>query len=346
LLCFGLNPDMTTSTQKPSTWKTTIKAVKEEPSLLGVFLFSIALIATGILPIWLDASPSLAKWIDGCRWGAVGLFFSTLIAIFAKFTTTNEKIQVMQDSVEGRIEEVASRVITVEGHLQRERLIELPSTSYLTTLRQLMSDARKRVMLMYFVKNPPGDTSTEEYWRWFVELLLKRADQPVEFRRIATIGSTQKLKAILANNAALFKSCKKGESSRISYRLAYYPNPEIKPPQADIVDDAIMLFSPYSGSSSQDRVWTRNVALVENFAEYYEGLWQFLQSRGHVILDFPDRDESKYKDEEVIQYMSVARAIHVSDEKALFAEYIEPHTSLKFPAVMDRLRTNPASTSL
>jgi len=123
LLCFGLNPDMTTSTQKPSTWKTTIKAVKEEPSLLGVFLFSIALIATGILPIWLDASPSLAKWIDGCRWGAVGLFFSTLIAIFAKFTTTNEKIQVMQDSVEGRIEEVASRVITVEGHLQRERLL-------------------------------------------------------------------------------------------------------------------------------------------------------------------------------------------------------------------------------
>jgi hypothetical protein len=237
----------------------------------------------------------------------------------------------------------------IEGHIQRKWLMEMEAPMYLPTLRQLMANAKHRVLLMYFTEAPQTDASTMEYWIAFMELLKKKADQPLEFRRIATIGSPAKLEAILANNSALFSAFPEKHSKewkRIKYRLMYYPNPEIRPPQADIVDDAVMLFSPYSESSLQPRLWSRNDALVENFAEYYKGLWTFLESRGHMILDFPNRDELKYKEHEVIQYMSIARAIGISKEQRLFDQYIKPHTDLNFQSVMERVKTKPAATSL
>jgi hypothetical protein len=182
----------------------------------------------------------------------------------------------------------------------------------------------------------------------FVELLAKKTDQRVPFQRIATIGNKAKLEAILLSNQELFNWCEKEKipCRRINYQLAYYPFPKIKPPQADIVDDAVLLFSPYAKAADENRLWTRNKTLVRNLTDYYQTLWGFLESANCVLLDFPNRDDWKYRDDEVLQFMNIARKIPGADEEKWFATYLGPRTSLKFAEVRERLKTAPPMTSL
>jgi hypothetical protein len=312
---------------KSSIWK---KTIKNDTWLIAVLLSGVALFATGIVPYFQEVDDKkYEKLIAAVRWGAVGLFYSAIVAIFTKFASLDEKLE------------------RVNMLLESERLIELPSSAeYLDTLRRSMKEAKKRIFLMYFVEDPPDDLSTRQYWQSFVQLLAKKADEPLEFRRIATIGTEQKLKSVLSNNRALFDNARNIPCTRINYKLVYYPNPEIKPPQADIVDDAVFLFSPYSDGGSHGRIWTSNQALVENFAKYYEGLWYFLKSRGHLIFDFPNRKERVYHDSEVLKLMSIARAVQVQNEQKIFEEYIRPYTSLEFETVIEKLKNHPQATSL
>lgn len=330
--------------KRKSRFATVRKAVREDDWLLGVALSGLALLITGILPMLIDAGETFRKVVDGVRWGAMGLSLTAVIAIFAKFVALREQVKEVQSDVDMGVQRLEQKLQSLEIHLERERLVELPSTAqYLAKLLDLITSARKRVLLMYFVENPPNDSATEEYWSASVDLVIAKSAEGLHFRRIATIASPAKLRAVLANHQRLFEVCRaRGvPCSKVNYRLAYYPTPEIKPPQADIVDDTVLLFSPYSGSTAitLDRVWTRNPTLVENFALYYDGLWRFLESRHQVILNFADRDEPFYKDVEVVNIMKIAQHLGMDEEeqRRLFEKYVQPFSRLTLGRLRDSL---------
>jgi hypothetical protein len=327
---------MNTRPPEDNAWK---KTFKENDWLLEVIVSGLALLVTSILPLVTELNERMQDVVDTIRWSAMAVALWSVIRLFKTFHALQIQNKESEQAIRTDIADTNLKLDRAVEHLQRERLIELPSAElYLSTLRGLMKNAKRRVLLMYFVETPPSDDSTEEYWRSFVDLLIEKSNKDLEFKRIATIASPAKLQALLTNHALLFDVCKERgiDCRKIKYRLVYYPFPEIKPPQADIVDDSLFLFSPYSGGGSLDRVWTRNQTLVENFARYYEGLWGFMQARGHLIFDCCNRDRPKYEEREVLAFMEIARALKM-DEKKTFSRFIERYSPIGFARVQELL---------
>ncbi|HYG24578.1 MAG TPA: hypothetical protein VEH04_17520 [Verrucomicrobiae bacterium] len=340
-VAYGYVEAMNNPSQEDNAWK---KTFKENDWLLEVIVSGLALLVTSILPLITELNERTKNVVDTVRWSAMAIALWSVIRLFKTFHALQIQNKESEHAVRSDIAATHEKLDRALEHLERERLIELPSAElYLSTLRGVMRNAKRRVLLMYFVESPPSDDSTEEYWRAFVDLLIEKSSKDLEFKRIATIASPAKLQALLANHVLLFDVCKERgiDCRKIKYRLVYYPFPEIKPPQADIVDDSLFLFSPYSGGASLDRVWTRNQTLVENFARYYDGLWGFMQARGHLIFDCCNRDRPRYEEREVIAFMEIARTLKM-DERKTFNRFIEKYSPIAFARVQELLnaRTN------
>lgn len=240
--------------------------------------------------------------------GVLGTLATTIAGCVHIFTT---------DGIEGRLGEIAGILIgmtvamfagivailielfklsknteRVKAELMQDgRLSTIKdSRDYLTRLLLQMRDSCKDFSyLMYFADKPVvGDSSTDWYWENYVKLVRRgKKDGPL-YRRIATVDHVSKLDFILEKNRQLLVAAKSGQSV-IRYQIALYPFAATRPPQVDIVDSCVFLFSPYHNDPHVTRDFkkssTSEKSMVKNLQHWYESIWKKIDDAGFVLLN-------------------------------------------------------------
>ena len=219
------------------------------------------------------------------------------------------------------------------------RLIEISGSSeYLQRLmHQMKTGCDRFCYLMFFFERPQlHKTSTSKYWDEYFKHVTSGASQ-AKFRRIASVDEWSKFEFILEMNKRIIKLAKKSKHV-VRYQLAIYPCAGIKPPQIDIVDDSVFLFSPYKEELSvlkeMSKVMTSEKHMVLNLQYYYENLWGTLASAGFVLLNLDDIDSGKKEGyslnelKNVVSLFKLFRKKGSANDCDLYGEFIEGYTEI------------------
>ena len=215
------------------------------------------------------------------------------------------------------------------------RLIEISDSSeYLQRLmHQMTTNCEQFCYLMFFFERPQlHQTSTSKYWDNYFKFVTSGATD-AKFRRIASVDEWSKFEFILEMNKRVIKLAKKSKRV-IRYQLAIYPFAAIKPPQIDIVDDSVFLFSPYKEELSvlkeMSKVMTSEKHMVLNLQHYYENLWATLASANLVLLNLDELDSGTkegYSLDEIKNVISIFKLFErngtVRLDCDLYGEFIE-----------------------
>jgi hypothetical protein len=205
------------------------------------------------------------------------------------------------------------------------------STAPLKDMEQLLRAARQRIDLMYLSELPKGDTATNEYWdRTTASYLSGKVQAPI--RRIATISNRRKLEFLLKNNAKYLAAGR--ALSGVEYHLVLFPSPELRPPQFDIIDKSVLLFSPYGGNTI---VLTEPI-MVEQYAKRFGELFSTLADK-HTLLCTTGRTPSgskrvcSYSPGEIQNIIHVIKGLPELAEPGILDELkplLEPYLSGKY----------------
>jgi len=219
------------------------------------------------------------------------------------------------------------------------RLIEISGSSeYLQRLmHQMKTDCKQCCYLMFFFERPQlHRTSTSKYWDEYFKLVTSGVSE-ARFRRITSVDEWSKFEFVLEMNKRVIKLAKKSKHV-VRYQLAIYPCAAIKPPQIDIVDNSVFLFSPYKEELSvlkeMGKVMTSEKHMVLNLQHYYENLWSTLASAGFVLLNLDSVDSNNkegYSLDELKTVVSLFKLFKKNGSARdcdLYSKFIEGYTEI------------------
>ncbi len=275
----------------------------------------------------LSATPDVPKGIDLSIWKLLQAIQREQKAGSALFAVTLLGFAVLTNFLRLRIEDL---IQSLKDSVPASSVLSMDSASgALNELEHRIVHAKTRVFLTYFKAEPKTDRDTITYWETVTKSFARAHSKPLSIRRIASIDNVDKLRFLLHNNRLLFNEAK-SKIGQIDYKLIVFPHANLKPLQMDIVDDAVILFSPYPEVTGSKPLLLTDWSIVNVYASHFQSMVKNLENK-HTILNTSQKTASLYSDDEIRMVAHVMKfLLGLQEPDARVFDEMKPHCELTF----------------